>query len=398
MCSLDGGAYAACSSPKTYPGLSQGQHTFQVKVTDPAGNQSGASSPYTFFVDTVKPNTPNLTVKPTDPSPSTTAHFEWTDTDPGAPTTGTGIAAYFCSKENGPYQLCGGGNSGSITFTVSGPNNSQHQFAIYAVDWAGNISDITTYKWKVGTGQVQPLVISGNGATTVYPGGSAALVPVKFTNPNVTAVSVTGFTISISAPSGCTAGDFLPVNYGATPISAGNPLNVPANGSVTLPAGGVSEPSIQMANSASSQDTCKGATITLNYTSTGGTGSGSGSVTVGTAAAFTIAGNAHSLLYPGAASTPIDITITNNNSFAIYVTSLTVTVTNDPNGCTNATNIVVTPSSASAGTPIMVPANASGYVVPAAFQPKIKLKETGVPQNQCKNQTFTLSYSGSAHS
>ena len=37
-CQLDGGGWSSCSSPKSYTGLSQGSHTFQVRATDAAGN------------------------------------------------------------------------------------------------------------------------------------------------------------------------------------------------------------------------------------------------------------------------------------------------------------------------------------------------------------------------
>jgi hypothetical protein len=37
-CRLDGGAWAACASPKTYTGLSLAQHTVDVRATDVAGN------------------------------------------------------------------------------------------------------------------------------------------------------------------------------------------------------------------------------------------------------------------------------------------------------------------------------------------------------------------------
>jgi hypothetical protein len=43
-CRLDGGAYASCTSPKSYSGLSVATHTFQVQALDAAGNASAAAS------------------------------------------------------------------------------------------------------------------------------------------------------------------------------------------------------------------------------------------------------------------------------------------------------------------------------------------------------------------
>jgi len=53
-CTLDGGAAAACTSPRAYSGLADGTHTFSVTATDPAGNTSPATT-YTWTVDTVVP-------------------------------------------------------------------------------------------------------------------------------------------------------------------------------------------------------------------------------------------------------------------------------------------------------------------------------------------------------
>jgi hypothetical protein len=51
-CRLDGAPYAACASPKTYNGLSEGSHTFDVRATDGAGNPDPSPASRTWTVDT----------------------------------------------------------------------------------------------------------------------------------------------------------------------------------------------------------------------------------------------------------------------------------------------------------------------------------------------------------
>ncbi len=52
-CQLDGGSFAACTSPKTY-NLTGGSHTFQVRAVDNAGN-TGTAVTYTWKVDDQPP-------------------------------------------------------------------------------------------------------------------------------------------------------------------------------------------------------------------------------------------------------------------------------------------------------------------------------------------------------
>ncbi|MBI2060983.1 MAG: hypothetical protein HYT87_14550 [Nitrospirae bacterium] len=53
-CSLDTAAFAACTSPKSYTGLSGGSHTFQVQAKDAAGNTGPAASS-TWTIDVTPP-------------------------------------------------------------------------------------------------------------------------------------------------------------------------------------------------------------------------------------------------------------------------------------------------------------------------------------------------------
>jgi hypothetical protein len=50
-CSIDGGAWAPCSSPYTTPHLADGQHSFRVRATDPAGNTDPTPAESTFTIE-----------------------------------------------------------------------------------------------------------------------------------------------------------------------------------------------------------------------------------------------------------------------------------------------------------------------------------------------------------
>jgi hypothetical protein len=49
-CSLDGAAYSSCSSPKVYPTIASGAHTFRVRATDAVGNQDSTPAERSFQV------------------------------------------------------------------------------------------------------------------------------------------------------------------------------------------------------------------------------------------------------------------------------------------------------------------------------------------------------------
>ncbi len=114
---------------------------------------------------------------------------------------------------------------------------------------------------------------------------------------------------------------------------------------------------------------------------------------------FSITGGADNLR-PGV-STPIRLTITNPNGVPIYVTTLTVKIAADstPAGCASASNVRLTQSNASTANPITIPARGSVTLTVAPRAPQITLLNLpGVNQDACKNKSFGLTYSGSAHS
>jgi hypothetical protein len=49
-CRLDGGAWRSCSSPKTYTGLSAGQHVFRVRARDVSGNVDRTPASWTWTI------------------------------------------------------------------------------------------------------------------------------------------------------------------------------------------------------------------------------------------------------------------------------------------------------------------------------------------------------------
>jgi methionine-rich copper-binding protein CopC len=60
-CRLDGEAYSACTSPKSYTNLSDGSHTLQVRATDTAGNTDATPANYTWTVDITAPTLSGVT-------------------------------------------------------------------------------------------------------------------------------------------------------------------------------------------------------------------------------------------------------------------------------------------------------------------------------------------------
>ena len=141
-CSLDGSAYAACSSEKNYTGLSDGSHTFAVRAKDPAGNVDATPASYPWTVDATAPDT-TITGHPANPDNDSTPTFTFSGDD--GP-TGSGIASFMCKMDSGIYAAC------TSPFTSSALSGGSHTFYAYAIDNLGN-ADVSpaSYTWTIGT-------------------------------------------------------------------------------------------------------------------------------------------------------------------------------------------------------------------------------------------------------
>ena len=133
-CKLDGGAFAACSSPKAYAALTDATHTFRVKATDAAGN-TGAEAVYTWRIDTVAPIA-TIGQKPPQLANTKLATFAFSANE---------AATLLCKLDGAAFASC------SSPQLYPGLAEGSHTFAVKATDTAGNAGAEAAYTWTVDT-------------------------------------------------------------------------------------------------------------------------------------------------------------------------------------------------------------------------------------------------------
>ena len=143
-CALDAAPLESCNSPLTLPTVADGPHTFKVVASD-AGGLAGDPATHAFSVDTQAPATPTLT-GPSGPTTATTAAFTFSGDD-----------AFECRLDAQTFTACT--SPQSYTDLAEGP----HEFAVVAVDTAGNRSEPATRGWIVDRTAPEPPVIETPG-------------------------------------------------------------------------------------------------------------------------------------------------------------------------------------------------------------------------------------------
>ncbi|MFL6036057.1 MAG: FG-GAP-like repeat-containing protein [Gaiellaceae bacterium] len=159
-CSLDAAAFASCTSPRSYSGLAEGQHSFRVRAVDAVGNVDPTPASRSWTVDTTAPET-TITSAPADLSPTSSASFAFASNESGA--------RFACSLDAAAPADC------NPPVTYSGLGDGTHVFRVQAFDPAGN-ADATpaARSWTVDTTAPETTIDSAPAGTVASRSASVA--------------------------------------------------------------------------------------------------------------------------------------------------------------------------------------------------------------------------------
>jgi len=141
-------SWESCTSPWTYEDLTEGEHEFELRAVDSAGNFDGPNP--TQFIWNIDLTSPETTI---DSGPglfdgSETAVFTFSSNEPNS--------TFQCSLDNGLWQAC------TSPKTLTSLSESSHVFKVKATDISGN-EDVTAdeWDWTVDMTDPEAIFISG---------------------------------------------------------------------------------------------------------------------------------------------------------------------------------------------------------------------------------------------
>ena len=133
QCALDGGGFTSCTSPATYAGLFGGDHVFEVRATDLAGNVDPTPAQYAW--DVLGPPVTTVVSGPEDVTENTSATFTFSSS--------ASDATFMCALDVPPFAPC----TSPVTYTglTAGP----HVFAVYSIADGLIDTDGADWEWTV---------------------------------------------------------------------------------------------------------------------------------------------------------------------------------------------------------------------------------------------------------
>jgi hypothetical protein len=158
-CRVNGGAFAACVSPKSYASLGDGSRTFEVRSVDAAGNPDPSPASRTWSIDTTAPQT-TIDSGPSGPVAVATAEFSFSASESSA--------TLECQLDNGGWSSC------VSPVSYSGLAEGSHTLEVRATDTLGNVeAPPASRSWTVDT--TAPDTVSDSG-----PAGTVTTATAEF--------------------------------------------------------------------------------------------------------------------------------------------------------------------------------------------------------------------------
>ncbi len=155
-CRLDNGSWSPCSSPETLTDLADGNHSFDVRASDPSANTDPTPATRSWTIDTTAPDT-LIDSGPADGSTTT-------DKDPSFAFTATEAGSTFeCRLDNGSWSPC------TSPETLTDLTDGNHTFDVRASDPSANTDQTpATRSWTIDTTAPDTMIDSGpaDGSTT----------------------------------------------------------------------------------------------------------------------------------------------------------------------------------------------------------------------------------------
>ena len=318
LCSVDRSAFRACHSPVRFTHQRLGKHVFRVE----ARTASGVTSSPTRYRWTITAPTPSLVIS----SPAANRSYnaaEWSATCPGGPgVCGTVALAsgrlsvrvairsvqtrrYWAGQSYSAQRVswmgarlfaargAPGARRRAWSYPLVLPPDGRYSVSVSASyrvrvrvrgarlrargkprhRWVSGAHALQTVSFTVDTtvpanpasGSSVPFTISSQSGGTLYPGRAAANLPLTVANSGSATIYVTGLNVALETsrlPAGCPADGFQ-IREPSLPAAG---VIVPAGGSVTLTTPALGAASIQMLDTASNQDACRQAALTLVLT------------------------------------------------------------------------------------------------------------------------------------
>lgn len=159
QCNLDAAGWSACASTKSYSGLGDGTHTFQVRATDTAGNTDATPASRTWTVEAAVPDT-FIDSGPSGASFSTSATFTFHASEP---------ATFECQLDSLGWSAC------TSPAAYTGLSIAAHTFNVRATDLALK-TDLSpaSRAWTIDTIPPDTTIDSG-------PSGTVGVATAAFT-------------------------------------------------------------------------------------------------------------------------------------------------------------------------------------------------------------------------